>query len=141
MISPALPTISAEFHITSGAVEILVISIYVLGFAIGPLCLGPLSEIYGRRIVLQASNIIFLVFNTACGGCRTATQIIVFRFLSGVGGSAPLAVSVQITASGCLLPNMQNQVGGGTLSDVWSNEERGKAMGIYTLMPLLGPGQ
>jgi hypothetical protein len=27
------------------------------------------------------------------------------------------------------------------LGDVWSNEERGKAMGIYTLMPLLGPGE
>ncbi|KAJ4288034.1 hypothetical protein N0V90_012050 [Kalmusia sp. IMI 367209] len=76
MISPALPAINAELHINNGAVELLVISIYVLGFAIGPLCLGPLSEI---------------------------------------------------------------QAGGGTLGDVWSNEERGKAMGIYTLMPLLGP--
>ena len=94
MISPALPAISEEFHITNGVVEILVISIFVLGFAIGPLCLGPLSEVYGRRIVLQASNVMFLIFNTACGGCRTTAQIIIFRFLSGVGGSAPLAVSL-----------------------------------------------
>ncbi|KAJ4349417.1 uncharacterized protein N0V89_008032 [Didymosphaeria variabile] len=121
MISPALPAISDELQINNGTVELLVVSIYVLGFAIGPLCLGPLSEVYGRRIVLQISNVVFLIFNTACGGCRTTAQMIVFRFLSGLGGSAPLAV------------------GGGTLSDVWSNEERGKAMGIYTLMPLLGP--
>lgn len=93
MISPALPAISADLQITNSTVELLVISIYVLGFAIGPLCLGPLSEVYGRRVVLQASNIIFFVFNTACGACHTATQMLVFRFLSGIGGSAPLAVS------------------------------------------------
>ena len=33
------------------------------------------------------------------------------------------------------------QVGGGILADVWSTDERGKAVGIYTLMPLLGPGK
>ena len=96
MIAPALPTISADLHITNGATGLLVISIYVLGFAIGPLCLGPLSEVYGRRIVLQVSNIVFFVFNTACGGCRTTTQMVIFRFLSGLGGSAPLAVSAPL---------------------------------------------
>lgn len=96
MIAPALPAISADLHITNGAIGLLVISIYVLGFAIGPLCLGPLSEVYGRRIVLQVSNIVFFVFNTACGGCRTTTQMVIFRFLSGLGGSAPLAVSAPL---------------------------------------------
>ena len=44
-----------------------------------------------------------------------------FRFLSGLGGSAPLAI------------------GGGVLSDVWTADQRGKAIAIYSLMPLLGP--
>jgi MFS family permease len=122
MISPALPVISKDLEIHSGVIELLIISIYVLGFAIGPLYLGPLSELYGRRVILQISNVVFLAFNTACGGCKTVTQMIIFRFISGMGGSASLSA------------------GGGILSDVWSNEERGKAMGIYTLMPLLGPG-
>ncbi|KAF2650410.1 synaptic vesicle transporter [Lophiostoma macrostomum CBS 122681] len=120
MISPALSVISKDLRIHHSVIEFLVISIYVLGFAIGPLYLGPLSELYGRRMILQVSNILFLVFNTACGGCKTVTQMIAFRFISGMGGSASLSA------------------GGGILSDVWSNEERGKAMGIYTLMPLLG---
>lgn len=97
MISPALPKISEDLRIHDGAVELLLISIYVLAFAIGPLFLGPLSEIYGRRICLQLSNIVFVVFNTACGGCRTTTQLIIFRFLSGLGGSAPLAVSISLS--------------------------------------------
>lgn len=94
MISPALPAISEELSIGNGVVELLTISIYVLAFAIGPLLLGPISEMYGRTVVLRTVNIVFLVFNTACGACKTPTQLIIFRFLSGLGGSAPLAVRV-----------------------------------------------
>jgi MFS family permease len=47
--------------------------------------------------------------------------MIAFRFLSGLGGSAPLAL------------------GGGVLSDLFNAEERGKAISIYSLAPLLGP--
>ncbi|PVH99190.1 MFS general substrate transporter [Periconia macrospinosa] len=121
MISPALPTIVVELHVDSGITTMMIVSIYVLGFALGPLYLGPLSELYGRKRVLEVSNILFLVFNTACGGCSTVPQLVIFRFLSGIGGSASLSA------------------GGGMLTDLWDNEQRGKAMGIYTLMPLLGP--
>jgi len=47
--------------------------------------------------------------------------MIAFRFLSGLGGSAPLAL------------------GGGVLSDLFTAEERGRAISIYSLAPLLGP--
>lgn len=93
MISPALPFINKDLRVDNSIVELMVVSIYVLGFAIGPLLLAPLSEVYGRRIVLQSTNIVFLIFNTACGGCRSTSQLVVFRFLSGLGGSAPLVVS------------------------------------------------
>ncbi len=69
------------------------LSVFVLAYAVGPLVLGPLSEIYGRVPVLQLSNLLYLIFNTACGASRNMGQMIGFRFLSGLGGSAPLAVS------------------------------------------------
>lgn len=83
--------------------------------------LGPLSELYGRVIVLQCGNLFYLFFNLGCGLCRTSSQLITFRFLSGFGGSAPLAI------------------GGGVLSDLFTAEERGRALSLYTLGPLLGP--
>lgn len=92
MVAPALTTISQEFGITSEVESQLVLSVFVLGFAIGPLVLGPLSEIYGRVPVLQLSNLVYLVFNIACGASRNKGEMIAFRFLSGLGGSAPLAV-------------------------------------------------
>ncbi|PMD13635.1 MFS multidrug transporter-like protein [Hyaloscypha hepaticicola] len=121
MVAPALTAIAREFNITNQVEESLTLSIFVLAYAIGPLFLGPLSEMYGRVIVLQISNLLYLFFNLGCGLAQTKGQMIAFRFLSGLGGSAPLAL------------------GGGVLSDLFTAEERGKAISIYSLAPLLGP--
>ena len=93
MVAPALVTISEQFGITSSVEGQLVLSIFVLGYATGPLFFGPMSEIYGRVPVLQLGNLFYLVFNIACGVSRNKGEMIAFRFLSGLGGSAPLAVS------------------------------------------------
>jgi len=93
MIAPALSQIASEFNVTDEVESQLMMSIFILAYAIGPLFLGPLSEVYGRVIVLQLANLFFLVFNIACGVCQSKGQMIAFRFLSGLGGSAPLAVS------------------------------------------------
>ncbi|KAE9371183.1 MFS multidrug transporter-like protein [Stipitochalara longipes BDJ] len=121
MVAPALTAIAREFHITNEIEQSLTLSIFVLAYAIGPLFLGPLSEMYGRVIVLQTSNLLYLFFNLGCGLAQTKGQMIAFRFLSGLGGSAPLAL------------------GGGVLSDLFTAEERGRAISIYSLAPLLGP--
>ncbi|KAL8689865.1 MAG: hypothetical protein Q9224_004542 [Gallowayella concinna] len=121
MVAPALPAIAKDFNITNEIESQMVLSVFVLAYAIGPLLLGPLSEIYGRVPVLQLANLVYLVFNTACGLCKSKEQMIVFRFLSGLGGSAPLAI------------------GGGVLSDCWKAEKRGQAISLYSLAPLLGP--
>ncbi|CZT45452.1 related to multidrug resistant protein [Rhynchosporium secalis] len=121
MIAPAVNSIAADFNITSDLEKSLTLSIFVLAYAVGPLFLGPLSEMYGRVIILQISNLFYLFFNLGCGLAQTKGQLIAFRFLSGLGGSAPLAI------------------GGGLLSDLFTAEERGKAISVYSLAPLLGP--
>lgn len=121
MVGPALGEMAADLHMTN-TVEIQIsLSIFVLAWAIGPFLLGPLSEIYGRVRILQFSNLIFLAWNIGCGFAQNNVEIILFRLLAGLGGSAQLAA------------------GGGVLSDCWHPEQRGKAMGIYTLAPVLGP--
>ncbi|KAI0652042.1 MFS polyamine transporter [Trametes meyenii] len=121
MVAPAASQIASAFHIHHSFEENLTISIFVLAYAFGPLVLGPLSEIFGRAKVLQAANLFFFVWNLACGFAQTEAQLMVFRFLSGFGGSAPLAC------------------GGAVLSDMWTPEERGQAIAVYSLAPLLGP--
>ncbi|KAI1335579.1 major facilitator superfamily domain-containing protein [Xylariaceae sp. FL0016] len=121
MVAPSLETIGEELGISQAFERNLTLSIFVLAYAVGPLAWGPLSELYGRIIVLQLTNLIFLFFNLGCGLAQNKGQLIAFRFLSGLGGSAPLAI------------------GGGVLSDLFNAEQRGKALSIYSLAPLLGP--
>ncbi|PVH80244.1 MFS general substrate transporter [Cadophora sp. DSE1049] len=121
MIAPSLDTIAEDFNITKDAEKALVMTIFLLAYAIGPFLIGPLSEIFGRVVVLQGANLIFLLFNTVCGFARSKEQMMAFRFLSGLGASAPQAI------------------GGGVISDCWRAEERGKAVAIYSLAPFLGP--
>ena len=121
MVAPGLKSIGKDLHIDTELEQALVFSIFIAAYALGPLGWGPLSELYGRVIVIQSSNLVFLLFNLGCGLARTKSQMIAFRFLSGIGGSAPLAI------------------GGGVLSDLFVAEQRGRAISIYSLMPLLGP--
>lgn len=92
MVAPALTAIAKEFGIQNEVETQMTLSIFVLAYAIGPLFLGPLSEMFGRVIILQTANMWYLVWNIACGVAQSKGQLIAFRFLAGLGGSAPLAV-------------------------------------------------
>ncbi|OAX40411.1 MFS general substrate transporter [Rhizopogon vinicolor AM-OR11-026] len=121
MIAPAIGQISSTFGNNSDTISALTVSIFVLAYAFGPLFLGPMSEIYGRSRVLQLSNLWYLAWNIGCGFARTEYQLLAFRFLAGLGGSAPMSV------------------GAAVLGDCWRPDERGKAAAIFSLAPLLGP--
>lgn len=119
IIAPALSTIASEFNMNS-AESAMALSIYLLATAFGPLVIGPLSEVYGRKPILHASNIWFLVWNIACGFARNKETLIACRFLAGFGASAIYALA------------------NGVLADVWRPEQRGRSLGVYLLIPLLG---
>ncbi|OKL59558.1 hypothetical protein UA08_05013 [Talaromyces atroroseus] len=121
ILAPALSSIGQEFNITNDVELSLALSIFVLAYAIGPLFLGPLSELYGRSRVLQLSNLFYFFFNLGCALARSKAQIMVFRFFAGLGGSAPLAI------------------GGAVLGDLFTTDTRGRAIAVYSLAPLLGP--
>ncbi|KAI9572551.1 MFS general substrate transporter [Boletus coccyginus] len=121
MVAPATDQLAAEFGVHSSVIIALTMSIFVLAYAIGPFFFAPLSEIYGRSRVLQLANLWYLAWNLACGFARNESQLLAFRFLAGVGSSAPLAVGLAL------------------LGDCWHTEERGQAVAIYSLAPLLGP--
>ncbi|KAH8702168.1 synaptic vesicle transporter [Talaromyces proteolyticus] len=121
MIAPAEFAINRDLDVHSTFDSELIFSIFLLAFVVGPLFLAPLSEVYGRVIVLQLANVWFLIFNLVCGFAQNVSQMLAFRFLAGLGACAP------------------QTVGGGVLSDLWTSEERGKAVALYTLAPVLGP--
>jgi MFS family permease len=119
IMAPALSTIALELDMNS-AESVMALSIYLLATAFGPLLIGPLSEIYGRAPILHASNVWFLVWNIVCGFAKTKETLIAARFMAGFGASAIYALA------------------GGVLGDIWRPEQRGKSLGVYWLIPLLG---
>ncbi len=90
--APALSSIGEEFHIPNGVQLQLVLSIFLLAYALGPFVLSPCSEIWGRMPVIRLGNTIFILFTTLCGFATSQSQITAFRFLAGVGGSASVGV-------------------------------------------------
>ncbi|KAJ9609089.1 hypothetical protein H2200_006860 [Cladophialophora chaetospira] len=112
---------SEDFHNTSTILTTFSVSVYVLGYAIGPLFLSPLSEMYGRQIILNIATIHFVLWQIGCALAPNISALIVFRLLSGMGGSACLTL------------------GGGAIADMFEKENRGKAMSIFTFGPLFGP--
>lgn len=87
MVAPALGDMKTDLGISDDFEAAMILSIFVLAYAIGPLIFGPLSEIYGRVRVLQYSNLIYLIFNFVCGFATNGSQMLAFRFFAGFGES------------------------------------------------------
>ncbi|GAB1214942.1 hypothetical protein ATERTT37_004123 [Aspergillus terreus] len=92
ILSPAIGSVGKEFHNTSETVGALTVSIYLVGYVIGPLFMAPLSEIYGRRLVLASANVFFCVWQIGCALAPNMAALIVFRLLCGIGGAGCLTI-------------------------------------------------
>ncbi|KAH8800632.1 hypothetical protein F5884DRAFT_757484 [Xylogone sp. PMI_703] len=67
MTVPALAVIGKDFNITNTVEKQAILSIFILAYTVRLLFLALLSELYGQVIVLQLANLVFLMFNLACG--------------------------------------------------------------------------
>jgi hypothetical protein len=118
--SGAVAQILEEFH-SSEEVGILGISLFVLGFAIGPLLWAPFSELYGRQILFIGTYAALTAFNAGAAGANSMTTLIVLRFLAGAFGSSPLTNA------------------GGVIADMFHADQRGLGMSVFAAAPFLGP--
>ncbi|RSM03283.1 hypothetical protein CDV31_010559 [Fusarium ambrosium] len=121
IFAPGVPKLMVDFEETSQELGAFVVSVYVLGFAFGPMLMAPLSEVYGRTIVYHVCNILFVCFTVGCALAPNMAALIVFRFLAGAFGACP----------------MTN--GGGSISDMIVQEKRAVAMSAFSIGPLIGP--
>ncbi|KAI0540149.1 major facilitator superfamily domain-containing protein [Xylaria digitata] len=121
MFAPGAQQLAEEFHITNSIIETFTVNIYLLAFAVGPLFLAPLSEVYGRLIVYHVCNVFYIAFTIGCTFSTNVSMFLIFRVLCGLFASGPLSI------------------GGGTIADITTQEERGKAIALWGIGPLLGP--
>ncbi|HUO99149.1 MAG TPA: MFS transporter [Rhizomicrobium sp.] len=92
-IAYVAPALSASWHLPRGALG-PVFAAGVVGVALGALIIGPLADRYGRKRVLVSTVLYFAAMSLAITQARDLTQLLVLRFLIGLGLGAvvPLAV-------------------------------------------------
>lgn len=120
IFSTALRGISAAYGV-SQEVSLLGVSFYVLGFATGPICWAPLSELQGRRLPILIGMFGFTIFQFAVAAAKDLQTILLCRFFGGFFGASPLAVVAAV------------------FSDIFDNRSRGLAITVFAMTVFTGP--
>jgi multidrug resistance protein len=110
-----------EFHATDPYLSSFVSSIYSLGYAVGPLLISPLSEVFGRAPLYHFSNTLFTICTILCGRTSSLWSLAIARFFAGVDGSSVFA----------LAPS--------SIADMFRKEKRGAIMALVVVGYKLGP--
>ncbi|QSZ36412.1 hypothetical protein DSL72_006289 [Monilinia vaccinii-corymbosi] len=106
-------------HAESKSASVLLVTIWELGEAAGPLLIAPLSETYGRAAVFNAANVLFVFWTVVAARSPSSHVLILSRFMTGCA-----------VASNVLNPAI--------IGDMLPADQRGSAMATLMLAPLLG---
>lgn len=87
MYLPALPGMAAAFATTVGQVQ-LTLSVFLGGFGVAQLIMGPLTDRFGRRPVLLGAIMLYFASGVACALATSIDGLIMFRFLQGTAACA-----------------------------------------------------
>ncbi|TGO81778.1 hypothetical protein BPOR_1019g00010 [Botrytis porri] len=120
VITADLIGVEEEFDV-SEEVALVSITVFVMGFGIGPMMFAPLSEVVGRRWIYGVTLFLAVIFIIPCAVAQNIETLLICRALDGIWFSAPMTIV------------------GGTLADLWRTEERGVPMAAYSAAPFIGP--
>ncbi|WFD00939.1 hypothetical protein MYAM1_003695 [Malassezia yamatoensis] len=109
-----------DLHVSSEAIN-LSITLFVAGFGFGPMVFAPLSEVFGRWIIYVVSGFLYFIFNLPCALAPNIATLLAGRMIAGLAASVPMT-------------NV-----GGTLSDIWTPEEKGIPMAVFSSVLFIGP--
>lgn len=124
MYLPSLP-ILAEYFGSSAAKAQLTLSAFTVGFAVGQLVYGPLSDRLGRKWVLVSGIALYVAASFACAVASDIDTLIAVRVLQALGGGAGVVLTRAI------------------VRDLYSREAGARALSLMLLVPslaaLVGP--
>ena len=120
MYLPSLPAIGQALDASTAAVQ-LTISSYLLGFAVGQILYGPLSDRVGRRPVILAALVIYVAATVVCAVAQTIGILIALRFVQALGGA------------GCIV------LARAAVRDLYSGERAGRELSLMGSITAFAP--
>lgn len=100
------------------AASVLLVTVWELGEAAGPLFIAPLSETFGRYTVLNASNALFLIANV----------------VTALSPNVPLLLTMRAVTGFAVASNVLNPA---IIGDMLVPEQRGRAMTVIIIVPMV----
>jgi DHA1 family multidrug resistance protein-like MFS transporter len=120
IFSAAIGPVSREFGVIQ-EVGTLGTSLFVFGYAFGPLIWAPWSELYGRKPPIIIAAFGFSIFSIAVAVGKDLQTVLICRFFAGLFGSSPLAIVAAVFA------------------DMFDNKLRGLAVAVFSATVFMGP--
>jgi DHA2 family multidrug resistance protein len=120
IINVALNDMSGSLGVSIEDISWVITAYAIANVIIIPLT-GFLAEYFGRKNYYIVSMIIFTLASYMCGQSTSLVEIIIWRFIQGIGGGALLSTSQSI------------------LFDAFEPKDRGKAAGLFGMGIVLGP--
>ena len=96
MMLPALGIIAADLKLQTENHAQLIITVFLLGTGLGQLISGPISDTYGRKIVLCTGISLFILASIAAIITSDFLTLLIVRFIQGLGISAPRSVGIAL---------------------------------------------
>jgi len=93
----ALPELSQVFEVSSFSVN-STLTFYFVGFVVGAILSGPLSEVYGRKAILIIFLLLYSFATLLCGFSDSITVFNCGRFLEGVGSAGGPIIAIALIA-------------------------------------------
>src|SRR5580693_7092517 len=91
MYLPSLPDIARALQAPILDVQ-LTISSYLIGFAVGQIFYGPISDRFGRKPVLLAALALFCVGSIICATTESIQHLVAMRFVQALGGAGSVVL-------------------------------------------------
>ncbi|RZA10494.1 MAG: Bcr/CflA family efflux MFS transporter, partial [Proteobacteria bacterium] len=119
-----MPTMASSLHASAGGIE-LTVSGYLVGFCLGQLFWGPLSDRLGRRVPIAIGLLLFIAGSAGCAVSSNVEAMVVWRALQAVGACASVTLARAI------------------VRDLYAGSQAARMMStlmiVTAIAPLLGP--